>query len=120
MAYAVLEKEIEKLDEMQQKTVAQFVRFILSQKASATPVSAQLRGGEQSGWGNSIWDSFLSARTDEIGHIDQEWTTGGIDAEDDAPPKKTRRVSLYGALKGKVGMTADFDAPLEDFAEYMQ
>lgn len=32
---------------------------------------------------------------------------------------KPRRVSMYGALKGKVKMTADFDAPLEDFAEYM-
>ena len=32
---------------------------------------------------------------------------------------KQRRVSMYGALKGKVKMTADFDAPLEDFAEYM-
>ena len=32
---------------------------------------------------------------------------------------KPRRVSMYGALKGKVKMTADFDAPLDDFAEYM-
>ncbi len=30
-----------------------------------------------------------------------------------------KRVSQYGALKGKVEMTPDFDAPLEDFAEYM-
>lgn len=30
-----------------------------------------------------------------------------------------RRVSQYGALKGKVGMSPDFDAPLDDFAEYM-
>ena len=30
-----------------------------------------------------------------------------------------KRVSQYGALKGKVKMTADFDAPIEDFAEYM-
>lgn len=28
------------------------------------------------------------------------------------------RVSRYGALRGRVKMTADFDAPLEDFAEY--
>ena len=32
---------------------------------------------------------------------------------------KPRRVSMYGALKGKVKMTVDFDAPLEDFAECM-
>lgn len=30
-----------------------------------------------------------------------------------------KRVSQYGALKGKVEMSPDFDAPLEDFAEYM-
>ena len=33
------------------------------------------------------------------------------------PPRK--RVSQYGVLKGKVMMSSDFDAPLEDFAEYM-
>ncbi len=33
------------------------------------------------------------------------------------PPCK--RVSQYGVLKGKVMMSSDFDAPLEDFAEYM-
>ena len=27
---------------------------------------------------------------------------------------KPRRVSMYGALKGKVKMTADFDEPIED------
>ena len=35
MPYAVLEKEIEKLDETQQNTVVLFVRFLLSQQASA-------------------------------------------------------------------------------------
>ena len=34
-------------------------------------------------------------------------------------PKKHKKVSMYGALKGKVGMTSDFDAPIGDFAEYM-
>lgn len=34
-------------------------------------------------------------------------------------PQNRQRVSMYGALKGKVGMTSDFDAPVEDFAEYM-
>ena len=38
MPYAVLEKEIEKLDETQQKAVILFVRFLLSQKTdAATP-----------------------------------------------------------------------------------
>ena len=35
MPYAVLEKEIQRLDETQQNTVALFVRFLLSQKAAA-------------------------------------------------------------------------------------
>ena len=44
MPYAVLEKEIERLDETQQNTVVLFVRFLLSQKAAAaTSVSADER-----------------------------------------------------------------------------
>ncbi len=35
MPFAVLEKEIERLDETQRNTVALFVRFLLSQKAAA-------------------------------------------------------------------------------------
>ena len=31
----------------------------------------------------------------------------------------SQRVSMYGALKGRVGMTSDFDAPIDDCAEYM-
>ena len=34
MPYAVLEKEIEQLDEAQQNAVAMFVRFLLSQRAN--------------------------------------------------------------------------------------
>ena len=36
MPYAVLEKEIEKLDETQQNTVVLFVRFLLSQNAAVS------------------------------------------------------------------------------------
>ena len=44
MPYAVLEKEIERLDETQQNTVVLFVRFLLSQKAAAAKsVSADER-----------------------------------------------------------------------------
>ena len=39
MPYAVLEKEIERLDETQQSAVAMFVRFLLSQKAVVVPVA---------------------------------------------------------------------------------
>ena len=35
MPYAVLEKELERLDETQQNTVVLFIRFLLSQKAAA-------------------------------------------------------------------------------------
>jgi hypothetical protein len=42
MPYAVLEKEIERLDETQQNTVVLFVRFLLSQKAAAA-----VKGGSE-------------------------------------------------------------------------
>ena len=38
---------------------------------------------------------------------------------DFASEKRPSKVSMYGALKGKVGMTSDFDAPIDDFAEYI-
>ena len=44
------------------------------------------------------------------------WHVANSQGEDEPVLK---RVSQYGALKGKVEMTPDFDAPLEDFAEYM-
>lgn len=34
-------------------------------------------------------------------------------------PDPAKRAELYGKGKGKVWMAEDFDAPLEDFAEYM-
>ena len=37
-------------------------------------------------------------------------------AHQDQPPKTKRP---FGVLKGEVWMSDDFDAPLEDFAEYM-
>ncbi len=51
MPYAVLEKEIEKLDETQQNTVVLFVRFLLSQQSPAcltdAPTTAsKIRTGE--------------------------------------------------------------------------
>ncbi|NJN31584.1 MAG: DUF2281 domain-containing protein [Synechococcales cyanobacterium RM1_1_8] len=35
------------------------------------------------------------------------------------PPKIVDRSGLLGAWRGKVWMAEDFDAPLEDMAEYM-
>lgn len=44
-------------------------------------------------------------------------------ASGDVPPEEEPvpgpRKSMFGALKGKMWMSPDFDAPLEDFAEYM-
>jgi DNA-damage-inducible protein J len=37
------------------------------------------------------------------------------------PAKKTNsRTAMFGCLHGKYKMSDDFDAPLDDFAEYMQ
>ncbi len=33
--------------------------------------------------------------------------------------KQFTKVSGYGSLKGKIWVSEDFDAPLEDFKEYM-
>ena len=35
------------------------------------------------------------------------------------PKNKLSRKDLFGCLRGKVRMAADFDEPLSDFAEYM-
>jgi hypothetical protein len=35
------------------------------------------------------------------------------------PKNKLSRKNLFGCLRGQVSMTADFNDPLSDFAEYM-
>jgi DNA-damage-inducible protein J len=35
------------------------------------------------------------------------------------PPQPPRKAPKLGGWEGKIRMTDDFDAPLEDFAEYM-
>ena len=40
-----------------------------------------------------------------------------------APPEKTTKMSreaMFGCMRGQFGMADDFDAPLEDFKEYME
>ena len=91
MPYAVLEKEIERLDEMQRNTVALFVRFLLSQKASAAPAAAQASGGPDRGRGDSFWKAFERIRAKAaIDHKDHEWTMDEIDAEIAASRKERR------------------------------
>jgi hypothetical protein len=36
-----------------------------------------------------------------------------------SPTKKLSRKELFGCLRGQVTMSADFNEPLSDFAEYM-
>ncbi len=36
-----------------------------------------------------------------------------------APPPKSDQPRVFGSLEGKIWMSDDFDAPLEDFEEYM-
>jgi len=35
------------------------------------------------------------------------------------PKPQTARVSMFGCMKGKMRVPDDFDAPLDDFREYM-
>ena len=90
MPSVVLEKEIERLDETQRNTVALFVRFLLSQKASEAPAAVQSSGGSHRGRGDSFWEAFMSARADVAEHIDHEWTMDEIDAEIAAARKERR------------------------------
>ena len=83
MPYAVLQKEIKKLDESQQDTVVMFIRFLLSQK-NASAKSFVFDNGQ---------------------------------AEEQQQSKITNR-KLGGFEKGFY-IAPDFDAPLNDFAEYM-
>ena len=58
----------------------------------------------------ALFVRFLAAQPDEA--------SGDAPSSLDAVP--TPRKSMFGALKGKIKfISPDFDAPLEDFAEYM-
>lgn len=41
-------------------------------------------------------------------------------AEPQSPEMSPRALKGFGCLKGKIWMAGDFDAPLEDFREYMK
>ena len=91
MPYAVLEKEIERLDETQRNTVALFVRFLLSQKASEAPAAVQSMADSRRGRGDSSWEAFERIRAKAaIDHKDHEWTMDEIDAEIAASRKERR------------------------------
>ena len=95
MSYALLEKEMESLDEAQQNAVVMFVRFLVSQKSKSAPVAAQkpeMQGGDQS------WEAFERIRAKAaIDHKDHEWTMDEIDAEIAASRRERRERQLAGA-----------------------
>ena len=87
MPYALLEKEIERLDEAQQNAVVQFVRFLLSQNSAIAPQQKS----------SLPWDAFdrIMAKA-AIDHRDHEWTMEEIDAEIAASRKERRERRLVG------------------------
>ena len=89
MPYAVLEKEIERLDEAQQNTVVLFVRFLLSQKSASAPSKGVVCQRD-------ICDELVRDN-----HQTEETPLFG---------------ALKDKIKF---IAPDFDEPLEDFAEYM-
>jgi hypothetical protein len=96
MTLAALEKEIEQLDAAQQNAVVLFVRFLASQP----------KNGGMAAFADAKADESQSTRID-----------GAVPA---SPTHPKQRVSMFGALRGKIHYIApDFDEPLEDFAEYM-
>ena len=98
MPYAVLEKEIERLDETQRNTVALFVRFLLSQKASVAPATASSEKDSRRGCGDSFWEAFERIRAKAaIDHKDHEWTMDEIDAEIAAARKERMERRPMGA-----------------------
>ena len=73
MPFAVIEKEIERLDETQQNTVVLFVRFLLSQKAAAPvggsgtrPLSHARRDVEDNPLSEFVGCIGGSRRTDDV------------------------------------------------------
>ena len=89
MPYAVLEKEIERLDETQQNAVVMFVRFLLSQKQSMASV---VSGKDVVAHGvDSRWNAFDRIRAKaSIDHRDHDWTMEEIDAEIAASRRERR------------------------------
>jgi len=48
------------------------------------------------------------------------WDDHAVQLVPIAPPKAVRPQPRFGSAAGQVHMAPDFDAPLEDFAEYMK
>lgn len=94
MSYALLEKEMESLDEAQRNAVVMFARFLVSQKSNFAPVAVQkfeTHGGDQS------WEAFERIRAKAaIDHKGHEWTMDEIDAEIAASRREWRERQLAG------------------------
>ena len=87
MPYAVLEKEMEELDEAQQNAVVMFVRFLVSQKVALKPAAA----GQKEAMCRDGWAAFDRIRAKAaVDHSDHEWTMDEIDAEIAASRRERR------------------------------
>lgn len=87
MPYAVLEKEMEELDEAQQNAVVMFVRFLVSQKVALKPAAArQKEAMSRDGW--AAFDRIRAKAA--VDHSDHEWTMDEIDAEIAASRREKR------------------------------
>jgi len=47
-------------------------------------------------------------------------TLNAKEKEDELEEIRQRRADAFGSMKGKIWMSDDFDAPLEDMREYME
>ena len=94
MSYAVLEKEMEELDEAQQNAVVMFVRFLVSQKVALKPAAA----GQKEAMSRDGWAAFDRIRAKAaVDHSDHEWTMDEIDAEIAASRRERRERMQTGA-----------------------
>ena len=59
--------------------------------------------------------SRVTVVVDASGSTDAAPTPG----PDPADPPQARRPPMFGALKGKIWISPDFDEPLEEFKDYM-
>ena len=95
MPYALLEKEIDRLDEAQKNAVVMFVRFLVSQKVARTPSAA----GRNEAVRRDGWDAFDRIRAKAaVDHSDHEWTMEEIDAEI-AASRRERRERMQTGTK---------------------
>ena len=93
MSYAVLEKEMEELDEAQQNAVVMFVSFLVSQKVALKPTAGQKEAKCRDG--SAAFDRIRAKAA--VDHSDHEWTMDEIEAEIAASRRERRERMQTGA-----------------------